>query len=89
MMNYFLLLHSFQTTSGNARWGQSWLIQPQSFPKQVSNWMLVYALFLQLKGWNLKQIYCFKCSWWFFMVSCIPTKTWMWKNSEYELPSIF
>jgi len=36
MMNYFLLLHSFQTTSVNARLEQPWLIQPQSLPKQVS-----------------------------------------------------
>jgi len=27
-----------------------------SFPKQVSNWLLLYAMFLQLKGKNLKQI---------------------------------
>jgi len=33
MMNYFLLLHIFQTTSVNARWEQPWLIQPQSFSK--------------------------------------------------------
>jgi len=46
MMNYFLLLHIFQTTSVNGRWGQPWLIQPQSFPKQVSGWMLLYAMFL-------------------------------------------
>jgi len=44
-MNYFLLLQIFQTTSGNARWGQPWLIQPQSFPKQVSSWMLVHGMF--------------------------------------------
>jgi len=25
-------------------------IQPQSFPKQVSGWMLLYAMFLQSKG---------------------------------------
>jgi len=55
-MNYLLLLHIYQTTSVNARWRQLWLIQPQSFPKQVSNWMLSFAMFLQLKGWNLKQI---------------------------------
>jgi len=36
MMNYFLLLHVFQTTSVNARWGRPWLIQPQSFPKCLS-----------------------------------------------------
>ena len=35
-----------QTTSVNAKWGQPWLIQPQSFPKQVSGWMLLYAMFL-------------------------------------------
>jgi len=46
MMIYFLLLHIFQTTGVNARWGQSWLIQPQSFPKQASCWMLLYAMFL-------------------------------------------
>jgi len=46
MMKYFLLLHIFQTTSGNARWGQPWLIQPKSFPKQVSGWMFLYAMFL-------------------------------------------
>jgi len=39
MMNYFLLFHIFKTTSVNARWGQPWLIQPQSFPKKVSGWM--------------------------------------------------
>jgi len=55
-MNYILLLHIFQTTSVNARWGQPWLIEPQSFPKQASGWMPLYAIFLQLKGWNLKQI---------------------------------
>jgi len=32
--------HICQTTNVNARWGQSWLIQPQSFPEQVSGWML-------------------------------------------------
>ena len=89
MMNYFLPLHIFQTTSVNARWGQPWLIQPQSFPKQVSNWMLLYAMFLQLKGWNLNQIWCFESSWLLFLVSWIPTKTWMWINSGYQLPSIF
>jgi len=56
MMIYFLLLHIFQTTSVNTRWVQPWLIQPQSFPKQTSGWMLLYAMFLWLKGWNLKQI---------------------------------
>jgi len=45
-MNYFLLLRIFQTTSVNARWGLPRFIQPQSFPKQVSNWMLLYAMFL-------------------------------------------
>jgi len=24
--------------------------EPQSFPKQVSNWMPLYVMFLQLKG---------------------------------------
>jgi len=42
-MNYLLLLHIFQTTSVNARWGQFWLIQQQSFSKQVSGWMLLYV----------------------------------------------
>ena len=46
MMIYFLHLHIFQTTSVNARWGQPLLIQPQSFPKQASGWMLLYAMFL-------------------------------------------
>jgi len=46
MMNYFLLLHICQTTSVNARWGRPWLIQPQSFPKRFSGWMLLYAMFL-------------------------------------------
>jgi len=33
------------------------LAHPASiFPKQVSNWMLLYATFLQLTGLNLKQI---------------------------------
>jgi len=64
MMNYFLLLHIFQTTSVSARWGQPWLIQPQSLRKQVSNWMLLYAMFLQLKGWNLKKNLVF----WIFLV---------------------
>jgi len=46
MMNYFILLHIFQNNQCQARWGQPWLIQPQSFPKQVSDWMLLYAMFL-------------------------------------------
>ena len=41
--NYFLLLHIFQTTSVNEKWGQPWLIQPQSFPKQVSGWICFFA----------------------------------------------
>jgi len=40
MINYLLLLHIFQTTSVNARWGQPWLIQPQSFRKQVLLFMI-------------------------------------------------
>ena len=83
------LLFNFPETSVNARWGQPWLIQPQNLPKQVSNWMLLYAMFLQLKGWNLKQIWCFQSSWLLFLVSWIPTKTWMWTNSGYQLPSLF
>jgi len=39
-MNHFLLLLVFQTTSVNGRLGQPLLIQPQSFPKQVSRGML-------------------------------------------------
>jgi len=46
MMNYFLLLHIFQTTSVKARSGQPWLIHPQSSPNQVSGWMILYAMSL-------------------------------------------
>jgi len=46
MMDYFLPLHIFQTTSVKARSGQHWLIQPQSSPKQASGWMILYAMFL-------------------------------------------
>jgi len=46
MMNYFLVLHIFQTTSDDAKRGQPWLIQPHSFSKQFSDWMLLYAMFL-------------------------------------------
>jgi len=45
-MKYFLLLHIFQTTSVNARSEEPWLIQPQSFSKQVSFCMLLYAMLL-------------------------------------------
>jgi len=31
----------------------------------------------------------FKSSWLFFILSWIPTKTWMWTNSGNQLPSIF
>jgi len=46
MMNYFLLLLIFQTASVNARWGHPWLNQAQSFPKQVSGWVLLYSMCL-------------------------------------------
>ena len=78
MVDYFLLLHIFQTTSVNARWGQPWIIQPQNFPKQVSGWC-----FCKNEIWNkfsvLNLLAC--CLW-------LPLKTWLWRNSGYQLPSV-
>jgi len=34
MMNYLLLLQIFLTSTVSARWGQLWLIQPQTFSKK-------------------------------------------------------
>ena len=45
-----LLLHIFQRNSVNARWEQPWLIQPQSFPKQVSGWICFFF------RWNISVI---------------------------------
>ena len=63
MMNYFLLLHIFQTTSVNKQTlvsmqdeGSLDSSSLKACQKEVSNWMLLYAMILQLKGWNLKQI---------------------------------
>jgi len=39
MMNYFVLLDIFHTTSVKASSRQPWLIQPQSSPNQDSGWM--------------------------------------------------
>ena len=83
VMIYFLLLHIFQTTSVNARWEQPWSIQPPSFPKQASVWMPLYAMFLQLKVWDLNQILCFN-----FLVVVygftIPIKTWL---NQFRIPT--
>jgi len=48
-MNYLQLLHVFRTTSVSAKRSQLSLIQPQSFSKQVSGWMLfMYSMFLNV-----------------------------------------
>ena len=60
MMNYFLLLHIFQTTRVNARWGQPWLNQPQSFSK-TSLRLAVFVCYVLVES-----------SWLLFMVSFIP-----------------
>jgi len=35
------------------------------------------------------EMWCYKSSWLLFIVSWIPTKSWMWTNSRYQQPSIF
>jgi len=89
MMNYLLLFHIFETTSVNARWRQLWLIQPQSFSKQVSGWMLLYvchATECGLKGWNFNKL-CFEPAWLLPVISWSPLRTWMWTNPR--KPSIY
>ena len=48
-----------------------------------------FCMLKKLKGWNLRQIYCFKSSWLLFVVSWIPKKSRMWTNLGCQLPSIF
>jgi len=43
VMNLLLVLRIFQSIRISARWRQLWIMQPQSFSKQDSGWVLLYA----------------------------------------------
>ena len=89
MLDHFLLLHIFQTTSVNVRWGQH-LTHPASKLSKTSLRLDVFVCYvLVMKRMKFKKIQCFDSSWLLFMVPSIPINTWMWTKLGYQLPSIF